>query len=139
VVTYLFCPDEEEEPEDVLARLRVDAENSDNLRIFYREEADRYIPVERYSGDRAEEEVEEAIEDLERYPDQDAQRVRESLSGIVETIGFELKYSDVEGMGVPVAVAAAAKLVDLFGGIISADDYGWMVPSGNEVEIILEA
>ena len=139
LLTYLFCPDEEEEPEDVLDRLRIEAENSDNLRIYFRAEADRFVPVKRYSGDSADEEVKEALEDIARYPDAGADRVREVLSRTVETVGFELKYSDVEGMGVPVTVAAAAKLAELVGGVISADDYGWMVPSGNEVEILVEA
>src|SRR5690606_29993375 len=89
----LVCP-EVEMPDDVLDRLRVDAEDSDNWMIFYREEEDRYIPVERFSGDEAVEEIEEAREDLEQYTDQDAEPARSSLSGIAETSGFELHYSD---------------------------------------------
>lgn len=138
LLTYLFCPDEEEEPEDVLARLRIEVEDSDNLNIYYRADADRFIPVERFSGDNAAEEVAEALEAIEQNQDAGAARVREVLARTVETIGFELKYSDVEGMGVPVTVAAAAKLAELVGGMINADGYGWMVPSGNEVDFILD-
>ena len=76
---------------------------------------------------------------MEDYSHLETEPVREFLAGVVETIGFELKLSDAEGMGTPVAIAAAAKLVETFGGIVSADGYGWMLPSGNEVDVIMEA
>lgn len=139
LLTYLFCPEDEEEPADVLARLRIETAGPNQLHIYYRKEPDRFIPVSRWYADAAAGEVSEALERLDRYPDPGVARVRQLLSATIETVGFELKASDADGMGWPLAVAAAAKVAELGGGVISADYSGWMVPKGKEVEILVEA
>ncbi|PQO34626.1 hypothetical protein DTL21_14050 [Bremerella cremea] len=139
LLTFLFSPEAEEEPEDVLERLRVQPDGDKDWEIYYRDDPDWFLPVERFTGEAAQEEIEEALEELEDYSHLETEPVREFLAGVVETIGFELKLSDAEGMGTPVAIAAATKLVETFGGIVSADGYGWMLPSGNEVDVIMEA
>jgi len=139
LLTYLFCPEDEEEPEVVIDRLRVEAVDQDNVRIFYRSEPERFLPVERWSGDRAAEEVQEELERLSDYPSADADKVRELVRNAVETVAFELKLSDAQGMGWPTAIAAAAKIVEIAGGVVSADDSGWMVPAGKEVSFLLDA
>ena len=134
-LTYLLCPEEEEEPEDVLARLRVDQINEDVLHIFYRTD-EHFIRVDRSSGMKAEREVREVLEEFLPPSGPGVGTVRDILSKCVETIGFELKLSDARGMGWPLAVGGAAHLAQAGNGIIYAHD-AWMLPSGKEVEIIV--
>ncbi|HYO09569.1 MAG TPA: hypothetical protein VER17_11410 [Tepidisphaeraceae bacterium] len=139
LLTALFCPDDEEDPDVVLSRLRITSQNADLLEIYYRADTKRFIRVERWSGDAAAEEVGEALEDLEDEAGPGAEKVRGLLGQTVETVAFELKLSDAQGMGWPLAIAAAAKLAEQCGGVVSADDSGWMVPSGNEVDFLVQA
>jgi hypothetical protein len=139
LLTSLFCPDDEEDPDVVLSRLRISSRSPDLLEIYYRAEPERFIRVERWSGDAAAEEVGEALEDLEDETAAGAEKVRALLGQTVETVAFELKLSDAQGMGWPLAIAAAAKLAEQRGGVIYADDSGWMVPSGNEVDWLVQA
>ncbi|QOV90499.1 hypothetical protein IPV69_03790 [Humisphaera borealis] len=133
-----FNPDEEEDPEVVLSRLRISPRSADLLELYYRADAKRFIPVERWVGDAAAEEVEEALEDLEDALDPGAAKVRAILNRTVETVAFELKLSDAQGMGWPLAIAAAATFAEQCSGVIYAEDSGWMVPSGNEVEFLVQ-
>jgi hypothetical protein len=139
LLTALFCPDEEEDPDVVLSRVRIVSPSADLLEIYYRADRDRFIHVERWSGDAAAEEVGEALGALENEAGPGAERVREVLGRTVETVAFELKLSDAQGMGWPLAIAAAAKLAEECGGVIFADDSGWMVPHGNEVDFLVQA
>ena len=139
LLTALFCPDEEEDPAVVLARLRIVLRGTDLLEIYYRPDTERFIRVERWSGDAAAEEVGEALEDLKDAAGPDAAKVRTILDQTVETVAFELKLSDARGMGWPLAIAAAAKLSEQCGGVVYADDSGWMVPHGNEVDFLVKA
>jgi hypothetical protein len=138
LLTYLFCPEDEEEPADVLARLRIESPVADRLQIFYRRELDRFLGVERWTGSQAAEEVSEEVERIESYKGDGAVRVRKVLGETTETVAFELKPSDAQGMGWPLAIAAAAKLAEISGGVVSADS-GWMVPSGREVSFLVQA
>ena len=139
LLTPLFCPDNEEDPDIVLSRLRITPRGVDLLEIYYRADTERFIRVERWAGDGAAEEVAEALEDLEDAAGPGAAQVRAILVQTVETIAFELKLSDAQGMGWPLAIAGAAKLAERCGGVIYADDSGWMVPSGNEVDFLVQA
>ena len=136
LLTYLLCPDEEEEPENVLARLRVHQISEDTLNIFYRVD-EHFIRVDRWAGGQAEREVQEFLAEILRPTDPGVDTVKEILSKCVETVAFELKLSDARGMGWPLAVGGAAHLAQTGNGIIYADDVGWMVPSGKEVKILV--
>jgi hypothetical protein len=139
LLTSLFCPDDEEDPDVVLSRLHIESQGADLLEVYYRADTDRFIHVERWSGDDAAEEVGEALEDLEDASGPGAAKVRDILHQTVETVALELKLSDAQGMGWPLAIAAAAKIAEQCGGVISADDSSWMVPLGNEVDFLVQA
>jgi hypothetical protein len=50
---------------------------------------------------------------------------------------LEARVRERDGMGWPVVIAAAAKLVDQAGGAIVTSQFGWFVPNGNEVRCVL--
>jgi hypothetical protein len=135
----LCCPDDAEDPDVVLSRLRITARSPDLLEVYYRVETDRFIRVERWSGDGVREEVGEAVEDLEDATGSGVAKVRAILDQTVETVAFELKHTDAQGMGWPLTLAAAATVAEQCDGVISADDSGWMVPSGNKVKFLVQA
>jgi hypothetical protein len=137
LLTALFCPDDEEDPNVVLSRLRIVPRGADLLELHYHADVERFVRVERWAGEAAAEEVGEALEDFEDVAGPGAAKVRAIRDQTVETVAFELKLSDAQGMGWPVAIAAAAKLAEQCGGVIYADDSGWMVPSGNEVDFLV--
>jgi hypothetical protein len=65
-------------------------------------------------------------------------KVRQMLANATEDVSFCLKAHDVEAMGFPLSIAAAAYLVQKAGGLIQSGSYSWMVPSGREVQIVAE-
>jgi hypothetical protein len=67
-----------------------------------------------------------------------AKRVRELLSGAVDTVSFSLKTSHYTGIGFPLTIAAAATLVGRAGGVILSGSWSWMAPDGDDVDVILE-
>ena len=75
---------------------------------------------------------------LARMRRPEARWVKELLRGATESVGFSLKVIHHTGIGFPLALAAVATLVNFAGGVIRSGDSSWMVPSGNEVDIILE-
>lgn len=75
---------------------------------------------------------------LARMRRPEAQRVRELLRGATASVSFSLKVIHHTGIGVPLAVAAAATLVTHAGGVIRSGRSSWMVPAGRAVDIILE-
>jgi hypothetical protein len=131
LMTYLVCPDDEEDPDVVARRLKVTATS-----IAYR--TGRAMRLDRWS-DRARvtEEVGEAFEALRSRRGRAVTSVRERLDGVVETVGIELQLSDARGMGWPVALSAACELCERGDGIGRADGLGWFDPSGNELDIRL--
>ena len=56
----------------------------------------------------------------------------------VETVALELKMGDMEGVGWAVAVAAAACFAERGEGLIQADGEGYLEPSANGVEHVLD-
>ena len=65
-------------------------------------------------------------------------QIRDTLKRCTEQASFCLKVSHLESMGFPLAIAAAAFLVDRAGGIIKSCRTSWMTPRGNGVDILLE-
>lgn len=97
------------------------------------------IRVERWTDPASvKEEVSELLEDLEDSDEDGADEVRELLGRVVESVALELKTSDCEGIGWPVALAAAACLAARGEGIIQADGEGFMLPRGHEIEHVLD-
>ena len=140
LLTYLFCPEKEEDPSEVLARLTIDDLSQDNgfgvFVMHYRHDSPAAIRINR-TADRGG--IEELVQEvLAEQTDTKSAEVRRMLAGVTENVSFCLKADDVEAMGFPLAIAAAAYLVQKAGGLIQSGSYSWMVPSGREVEIIAE-
>jgi hypothetical protein len=129
----------EDDAEATAPRLRIEGETPMRAwELFYRDD-DHFIGVERWS-EPAEvgEELDELRESLEDCDEDEVEDVLALLDRVVETVAFELKTSDCEGIGWPVAIAAAACLAARGEGIIQADGEGWMAPRGREVEHVLD-
>ena len=114
-LTYLFCPDEEEEPEVLLRRLTIEdvSQTSGNLvwRIRYRANPDGFIRLERWQDpDWVRGEAEEPGEFLEKHSGPGLEAVRALLRDATEALALELKTRDLNSMGWPLAIAAAAYL-----------------------------
>jgi hypothetical protein len=140
LLTYLFCPAEEEEPSDVLARLKIEDKSTDGtFQVFlmhYRRDSPVFIRIDRTPHRGGIEELDQEVLAHRRGPS--IERVRGMLAKVKEDVSFCLKAHDVEAMGFPLSIAAAAYLVQKAGGLIQSGTYSWMVPSGREVEIIEE-
>jgi hypothetical protein len=140
LLTYLFCPAEEEEPRDVLARLRIEDKSTDGtFQVFlmhYRQDAPVFIRIDRSADRGGIEELDQEV--LSHRTEPEVARVRGMLAKVKEDVSFCLKAHDVEAMGFPLSIAAAAYLVQKAGGLIQSGSYSWMVPSGREVQTIAE-
>jgi hypothetical protein len=139
LLTYLFCPEEEEEPDEVFARLKIEDLSADGtFRTFamhYRANSPVFITINRSDRGGIDELLEDILADRTE-PELDI--IRPMLATPTEDVSFCLKAHDVEAMGFPLSIAAAAYLVEKAGGIIQSGDYSWMVPRGREVEIIAQ-
>ena len=139
LLTYLFCPAEEEEPSDVLARLRIEDKSTDGtFRVFlmhYRADSPVFIRIDRTDRGGIDE-LDQEVLALGTEPA--LAKVRQMLANATEDVSFCLKAHDVEAMGFPLSIAAAAYLVQKAGGLIQSGSYSWMVPSGREVQIVAE-
>jgi hypothetical protein len=139
---FLLSPEAEEEPGDVLARLRIeDHSGGEGFRLFhlvYRVGGDRFIRAERWSDEAARQEVEECREDLIDREELEVEAVTALLDDCLEAVGFELKMSDAQGMGMPVAVSAAVWVAEIGDGIVHAEGYGWLLPQGNAAVLMLD-
>ncbi|MBN2498985.1 MAG: hypothetical protein JXR96_30630 [Deltaproteobacteria bacterium] len=91
--------------------------------LFYRDS--RFIRIERWTGEAARVEILEMLEELEGSSDPAARRIRDILSRAVETVGFELKQSDAEGMGWPISWQTAMWLAERGDGLVDADGEWW--------------
>jgi len=139
-LTYLFCPEKEEDPGEVLARLKIEDKSSDGtfqvFLIHYRADSPLFIRMERITD--AEGQMAEVREALSAQSGPGIAKVNDLLSKTQECVSFCLKADDVNSMGFPLTIAAAAYLVKKAGGIILSGNYSWMVPSGKEVDILAE-
>lgn len=140
LLTYLFCPAEAEEPADVLARLRIEDKSTDGtFQVFlmhYRKDLPVFIRIDRTADRGGIEELDREV--LAHRSEPSVARIRGMLRNVKEDVSFCLKAHDVESMGFPLSIAAAAYLVQKAGGFIQSGSYSWMVPLGREVEIIEE-
>ena len=139
LLTYLFCPPNEEEPAEVLQRMRIENTTQDGVfqafLIRYRADSPTFIRADRYVDRGGIAELDEALASRSEpvLPD-----IRQRLAKAKEDVAFCLKAADVDGMGFPLAIAAAACLVEKAGGFIQSGTYSWMVPDRKEVRIIAE-
>jgi hypothetical protein len=140
LLTYLFCPTEEEEPSEILARLKIEDKSTDgSFQVFlmhYRQDSPVFIRIDRTPDRGGIEELDQEV--LANRDGPSIARVRGMLAKVKEDVSFCLKAHDVEAMGFPLSIAAAAYLVQKAGGLIQSGTYSWMVPRGREVEIIAE-
>jgi hypothetical protein len=139
LLTYLYGEDDYEE---TTSRLRVEnasrVETFEVYRIYYRQSGNSFIRVARWSKPSAvAEEVKELVESLEDRREPEAEMIRQLLAETIETVGLELKQSDADGMGWPVAIAAAAYLADKGKGVVH-DGQGWLQPTAKEVHILID-
>ena len=106
----------------------------DQILLHYRAD-DHYIVVERWTGKQAREEADEMLEMAEDADGDGVDRVRDVMSRAVETVAFDLKQSDANGMGWPIALLAAMELAKLGGGLVQGDTDGdtWWDPQTGEV------
>jgi hypothetical protein len=139
LLTALFCPEREEPPKVVLERLRIEDRSKtpgafETYLLHHRTDG-LFINASRH-GRGAIDELESDI--LPRLRGKGLDRVKELLADAREDVGFALTASDIDGMGFPLAIAAAATLVARAGGVIQSGSYSWMLPAGNEVSIVCE-
>jgi hypothetical protein len=144
LLTYLFCPEQEEPPDKVLKRTRIESSGDDSLTIRWRPARSRFpLRVDLVKGPRFRSRTINTLAALQRgvecgdYSDAQAGPVRNVLAQAIECVGFFLSPVDRRGMGWPVAIAAAAKLAEVGNAVIGTNGSGWMVPHGNEVSWIL--
>jgi len=142
-LTYLFCPEDEEDPDAVLARLRITApvagDSFQRYELRYRPGPVGLVLAERYPDRGSADEVDaDVLAPRAGAGETDVSPVRDLLADVTETVSMGLKAHDVRGMGFPLAVAAAATLVERAGGVIRSGSYSWMVPDGRDVRILAE-
>src|SRR5262249_20309324 len=113
LLTYLFCPAEEEEPHEVLARLKIEDNSTDGtfqvFQMHYRTDTPVFISIDRIPGRGGIEELDQEV--LAHRDGPSIARVRGMLANVKEDVLFCLKAHDVEAMGFPLSIAAAAYLV----------------------------
>jgi len=127
----------QEDPQEVLSRLRVDEirgnDNSQLLHLHYLEDGppiviDRIGDQNDVSG-----EVQEYLKESFQNREGDKERlVREHLGRAVENCHFCLKQHHADGMGTPLVYAAAAWLGRQGNGLLRVDGQGWMKLDGGE-------
>jgi hypothetical protein len=142
-LTYLYCPEDEEEPEIVLKRLRfmVNVEHPDMILLYARREPEKFIRIDRYRVNVQDEDVQEKLYRLDTLPDQEnpgQQFVRHYLHNVQEIISIQLMFSDPETMSWPVTIAAAAWFAELGNGVIWSDSGEWMIPANAGVTYIFD-
>jgi hypothetical protein len=136
-LTYLLCPDEEEDPGEVISRMTIDTSMESEFRTFFLRYGPEvpFIRIDRYHPVRAAEVDKEVLLGREGA---DVDKVRELLVRAKDEVAFDLKPTHLRGMGYPLSVAGAAYLVAEAGGIILSDTSRWLVPEEDEVRIILD-
>jgi hypothetical protein len=139
-LTLLILPENEEEPDELLKRLRVEDDSNrnefQNFAIYYRKD-DRPIPACRWEREQARN---EGLEWLEKFADgnePEAELIRAVLANVTDSVAIELKLSDIQGMGWPVAIGAAVWLAEIGEGVVHATDCGWFVPDNGGARLLL--
>lgn len=91
------------------------------------------VPARVWRGGKAKTEIDEFVEMVES----DAQLVSR-LNRCTEVLGFELRARQASEIAFAIAIAAAASLVEQFGGVVQADGDGWLIPTEKEVKYVSE-
>ena len=127
----------QEDPEDVLARLRVDEPRNDDdsqmLHLHYLEDGPPIVITRLADQEVVSGEVQEYLE--ERFHDREGEEatlVREHLAKSVEILHFCLKQRHADSMGTPLVYAAAAWLAKQGNALLRAQEQGWMELDGGE-------
>lgn len=129
----------EDDTEGAVAALRVEGEAPMRAWALFHRVGEHSIRLERWSDrGRVREELDMLRGTLEDCDEDGVDEVRELLDHVVETVALELSMGDCEGMGWPVAIAAAAYLAARGEGLVQADGEGWMEPHGRELEHVLD-
>ncbi len=118
----------DEEGAEAERNLRFESEGEAGFAVFlmhYRKDDERSIGIERWVSERFAEEREELLEELEGDDSQEAERVMELLREATESVAFELKLSDAEGLGWPIAFEAAMWLAKRGRGLVEAEGEWW--------------
>jgi hypothetical protein len=119
--------------------LRIERDDDPNLLLIYCRPGEKhFIRVESWHGSAAAEEIAELLESVEDAEGAGAQRVRAHLGSTVQSVAFELKASDLTGMGLPIAFYAAMWLAEQGDGLVEYED-DWFDPSLSYVDAILDA
>jgi len=105
-------------------RLRLDEQNT-------------RLPFERWTGTACEEEVNESLSHLADRQVPEAREVESILRHVCESIACEVDDEMVDGLGSPLAVAAAAYLAEIGDGVIEVQG-AWMLPSEHEIRFLLD-
>ncbi len=95
------------------------------LLVHYRPTDDYFIRVDSWRGAEAREEIEELADELGEGLG--FERVRTHLAEVEESVGFDLKQSDLDGMGWPIAFYAAMWLAEEGDGLVEWDG-AWFDP-----------
>jgi hypothetical protein len=122
-------------------RIRSPSESGDfrQFNIHYRQQRDIPIRVGRWCDpEMVQEEIDELLEFLVDVDNPAVFPVRELLCTAMEIVVFELKMSQLEDMGWPLAIAAAAWLAEKGEGLVQADGHGWMEPTKDGVLVLLQ-
>ena len=134
LLTYLFCPEQESEPEEILNSLCVETTESQELKIRWRPRM-RY-PTRAYKfGDQLIEQIKMNKFAMQSYSNNDVAIAAPLLDSWEDGVGFCQGYTR-DDMGWPVAFAAATAIAEKSGGVIVTSSYGWYLPSGNEVRLL---
>jgi hypothetical protein len=142
LLTYLFCPEDEEEPDVVLERLRIDSLTASpegpSFLLRYRAD-DMFITLDSSAEpDVVQGSVDDLLERVARRSDPGATVVRGVLANTKQVVALALKVHDLDSMGWPLAIACAASLAKAGSGLVHADGWGWYGPDGREVAVVLE-
>jgi hypothetical protein len=144
-LTDFLEPEEPEDTDEVLHRLTVGPwdpnDPASSWHVRYRDDRPPIVMLERVSGQACAAHVAEELAEgaIRRKRGAAARRIREVLGRAHEQFPFCLKASHLDSMGFPIAVAAAAYLVQRAGGgLIRSCSTSWMEPDGLGVRILLE-
>jgi hypothetical protein len=129
----------EDGAEATIARLRADDAGDGAWILRYAEGPSRSLRIERWTEPgRVAGEVAGMRALLSDCDEDGVEDVRALLDDVKEVVGIEIEMSDVEGIGWAVAIAAAACFAARGGGLIQAENEGWMAPDGRGVEQVLD-
>lgn len=146
LLTYLFCPEKEEQPDDVLARLHV-RPNAESARGFeswllqYGRTHNAVMRIERSALDTpatpfrlsGQENVAHTTRVYRRLEPRGGKQVEAVLDNVHDVVFITMTKRAAETMAWPVGVGAAAWLAAQGSGVLFAQGAGWLVPTAKEV------